>query len=148
MLWHCTRLEWREPCPQKCLRSCETHTPALSCMPISSSEQSQKLPVPAWSAANHVFRISGISPLPLPAQKALQKTPCCSHLNSLDNPFFCGKLLWTSLRCTALITPEIWLGETSPAKLRKEGLLLNKKGKAFYSLLNSFVLIHLTATAS
>lgn len=106
---YCTRLERLEPTPQKCLRSCESPqahvTTHCSCMPTSSSEQPQKLPVPAWSAANHVLCISGISPLALPAQKVLQKTPC-SHLNSLNNTLFCGELLWTSLRYAALTTLE------------------------------------------
>lgn len=150
MSWLCTRLESLEPNFQKCFRSCEspkTHTAALSSMPISSSEQPQKPPVPAWSAANHVFCISGISPLPLPAQRVLQKTPC-SHLNSLDNLLFCGKLLWTSLRCTALTTLEICSAGAFSSQSQEERTLPRQKRKNLLQSAEPLFLIHWTALAS
>lgn len=65
MQWHWTSSGWLEPNPQKCLRSCESSqalSPALSCMPLSNSEQLWSLLVPAWPAANQVSCTSGISP--------------------------------------------------------------------------------------
>lgn len=59
---------------------------------------------------------------------------------------FCGKLLWTSLKCTVFTTPGTCAAGEFPSQTQ-EGLFWARKGRTFYGLLNHFSLIQWAATA-